>query len=163
MKGRAYSETFEITDFSLGLDNINNPTTLDKRTLSDIKNFNLTRRRGLEKRGGMSELYSTAGASIDITSLYEYKAPDGNDYILVATDTYIKSYYNAKWNNLKTGLTAGKKYSFETHRGLCYGVNGLDDNFKLRNTTSHIVGIAPPLGAPKAVVVAGAAGTETQY
>ena len=162
MRSKAAPLTFEISDFSLGWDNINLPTTLDKRTFSDIKNFNLTRKRGLEKRGGISELYtSTAGASIDITSLYEYKAPDSNDYVLVATDTYIKSYYNAKWNNLKTGLTAGKKYSFETHRGLCYIVNGLDDNFKLRNTTSYGVGIAPPLGAPS--VAAASAGTASLY
>ena len=72
----SYPLTFDISDFSLGWDNINSPTTLDKKTFTDIKNFNLTRRRGLEKRGGMSELYDeTAGASIDITSLCEYKAP----------------------------------------------------------------------------------------
>ena len=162
MRTKAAPLTYEISDFSLGWDNINKATTLEKRTFTDIKNFNLSRRRGLEKRGGISDLYSTtAGADIDITSLYEYKAPDGNDYVLVATDTYIKSHYNAKWNNLKTGLTAGKKYSFETHRGLGYGVNGLDDNFKLRNTTSYNVGIAPPLGAPS--VATASAGTASLY
>lgn len=159
---KSFSLTFDISDFSLGWDNINKPTTLEPRTFTDIKNFNLTRRRGLEKRGGISPLYSTtAAASTDVTSLYEYKAPDGNDYILTAISTKIMAYYNATWNNLKTGLTSGKKYSFETHRGLCYGVNGLDDNFKLHNTTSYAVGIAPPLGAP--AVATAAAGTESLY
>ena len=159
---QSYPLTFDINDFSLGWDNINSPTTLDKRTFSDIKNFNLTRRRGLEKRGGISKLYpTTAGASTDITSLYEYKAPDGNDYILTATGTKIRAYYNATWNDLKTGLTTGKKYSFETHRGLCYGVNGIDNNFKLRNTTSYDVGIAPPLGAPS--VAAASPGSASLY
>jgi len=162
MRTKAAPLTFDISDFSLGWDNINSPTTLEKRTFSDIKNFNLTRRRGLEKRGGISDLYaSTAGAGTDVTSLYEYKAPDGNNYILTAISTKIRAHYNAQWNDLKTGLTAGKKYSFETHRGLCYGVNGLDDNFKLRNTTSHVVGIAPPTGAPS--VVAASAGTSSLY
>jgi len=146
----AYPLTFDISDFSLGWDNINSPTTLDKRTFKDIKNFNLTRRRGLEKRGGISTLYDDPETQeTAINSLYEYKAPDGNNYVLTASGTTIAAFYNAQWNDLITGLTTGKKYSFETHRGLCYGVNGLDDNFKLRNTTSHIVGIAPPLGAPK--------------
>jgi len=54
-----------------------------------------------------------------------------------------------------------RKYSFETHRGLCYGVNGLDNNFKLRNTTSYNVGIAPPLGAPSVAATGG--GTASLY
>lgn len=159
---KSFPLTFEITDFSLGWDNINKATTLDRKTFTDIKNFNLTPRRGLEKRGGISELYGdSAGAGTDVTGLYEYKAPDGSDYILTAISTKIRAYYGATWNDLKTGLTAGQKYSFETHRGLCYGVNGLDDNFKLYTQPTmeaYRVGILPPLGAPSvAVASAGSA------
>ena len=162
---KSFPLTFEITDFSLGWDNINKPTTLDMKTFSDIKNFNLTPRRGLEKRGGITALYgASAGASTDVTNLYEYKAPDGNDYVLAAISTKMRAYYNATWNDLKIGLTAGQRYSFETHRGLCYGVNGVDDNFKLYThptMASYAVGISPPLGAP-AIAVA-SAGSATQY
>ncbi len=83
-----------------------------------------------------------------ITSFYEYNAPDKNAYNLVAIGTKIKAFYEAAWHDLKTGLTADKKYSFATHLGLCYGVNGVDPNFKLYNNTAYQVGITPPVAAP---------------
>jgi len=55
---------------------------------------------------------------------------------------------NNAWTNLKTGLTAGKRYSFATHQGILYGCNGTDANFKAYNTTSYQVGITPPAAAP---------------
>ena len=159
MKG-LFLQPFNIDNFTLGWDNVSKPTTLNPASFSDIKNFNLTRHKGIEKRGGISLLHpTTAGASTDITTLYEYKAPNSTNYLLVATGTKIRSYFGAAWNDMKTGLTTGKNYDFVTHRGYCYGVNGVDDNFKLHNTTAYQVGIDTPINAPSAATTA--SGTDT--
>ncbi|GAH35795.1 unnamed protein product, partial [marine sediment metagenome] len=138
---------YTIEKFSFGWDNVSKPTKL-KGAFSLIKNFNITRHDGIEKRGGMTKLYSADAETDKITSLYEYKAPDGDAYDLVAIGTKIRAFYEGVWHNLKTGLTAGKKYNFATHLGLCYGVNGIDDNFKLHNNVAYQVGITPPIVAP---------------
>ncbi len=159
MAGKAFPLNYSIEDFSGGWDNVSKPSTLSARHFSDLKNWNITRHKGLEKRGGMDKLYATtAGSATDVKQLYEYKAPNDTDYVLVNISTKVRSYYNAQWNDLKTGLTAGKKCDFVTHRGLCYGVNGVDDNFKLYNTTSYGVGIAKPESNP--TVAATATGTD---
>ncbi len=150
---------YDIDDFTLGWDNVSKATTLDRRSFVDIKNFNITRHKGLEKRGGIDKLYATtSGSGKEVKTLYEYKAPNGEDYVLTAIDTKIRAYYEAQWNDLKTGLTADKNYSFVTHLGLCFGANGVDDNFKLHNVTSYNVGIQPPLNQP--TVVAASTGTD---
>jgi hypothetical protein len=113
--------------------------------------------RGLKKRGGISKLYATAAGTDPIMDMHEYLAPDGSKYILVATGTKLRAYYSAAWNDLRTSLTAGKRYSFATHQGYCYVANGTDANFKLWNTAASAVGIAPPAAAP--TVAQGDAGT----
>jgi hypothetical protein len=150
---------FDIDDFSLGWNNTGKPTTLDKRSFTDVKNFNITRHKGLEKRGGIEPLYPvTSGSAKEVKTLYEYKAPNGENYVLTAVDTKVRAYYELQWNDLKTGLTADKNYSFVTHLGLCYGVNGVDSNFKLYNDTAYSVGIAPPINQP--TVAAASTGTD---
>jgi len=158
-RGRSSSRYYEINDFTGGYNNVAKPTTFKKNEFSDVKNYNITRHKGLEKRGGMEKLYSTtAGSATDVKNLYEYKAPNGDNYNLVNIGTKVRAYYDAQWNDLKTSLTNGKKCDFVTHRGFCYGANGTDSNFKLYNTTSYDVGIAKPVAEP--VVAATATGTD---
>jgi hypothetical protein len=143
------NESYVLADWSFGWDLSTSPLDLDKRALTDCKNFNLTTKRGLEKRGGMTALYPTAaGGGAQVQDLFEYKAPNGTTYVLAAVSTKIQSYYSAAWNDLVINLTAGKRYSFAGHQGFCYGVNGTNANFKLYNTTAYGVGIAPPAAAP---------------
>jgi len=144
-----HPQHFIHDDFSFGLDNTSVRASLDPKSLADCKNFNLTSTRGLEKRGGMTKLYPTAAiASTAIKSLHEYKAPNGTIYNLVQCGTKVLYYAAAVWNDLKTGLTAGKRNSYESHQGFVYSVNGTDANWKSYNTTVSGVGIAPPAAAP---------------
>jgi hypothetical protein len=152
------NESYVLADWSFGWDISTSPLDLDKRALSDCKNFNLTTRRGLEKRRGMTRMFTPASAGV-VSDVFEYKAPDGTAYVLVATDTKIRSYYSGGWNDLVAGRTPGVRHSFAVHQGFCYGVNGVDPNFKLYNGTSYGVGIAPPLAAPG--VADGGAGSLT--
>jgi hypothetical protein len=152
------NESYVLADWSFGWDISTSPLDLDKRALSDCKNFNLTTRRGLEKRRGMTRMFTPASAGV-VSDVFEYKAPDGTAYVLVATDTKIRSYYSGGWNDLVAGRTPGVRHSFAVHQGFCYGVNGVDPNFKLYNGTSYGVGIAPPPAAPG--VADGGAGSLT--
>lgn len=155
---RAAPKVFTQDDLSLGHDNVSNPMALDYRSLYDCKNVNLTFFRGVEKRDGISKLYSTSAGANPIKSLYEYKAPNGTAYVLATLGTVIRTYYSAAWHDLKT-VTSGKKFSFVTHLGFCYAVNGVDPNIKFYNTTAYGVGIAPPASAP--TVADGGAGALT--
>jgi len=152
--------SYVLADWSFGWDLSTSPLDLDKRALTDVKNFNLTTKRGLKKRGGMTALYATAsGGGAQVQDLYEYKAPNGTTYVLVAVGTKIQ-YYDAGWHDLTT-VTAGLRYSFVVHQGFCYGVNGTNANFKLYNTTAYGVGIAPP--AVPVVTDGGAGGLTGKY
>ena len=151
--------SYVLADFSFGWNLSTSPLDLDKRALTDCKNFNLTTQRGLEKRAGMTALYATAaGGGAQVQDLFEYKAPSGTTYVLVAVGTKIQAYYGAAWHDLHT-VTTGQRYSFAVHQGFCYGANGTDPNFKLYNTTAYGVGIAPPAAAP--TVTDGGAGALT--
>lgn len=153
--------SYVLADFSFGWNLATSPLDLDKRALTDCKNFNLTTQRGLEKRGGMTALYATAagGGTDAVKDLFEYKAPNGTTYVLVAVGTKIQAYYSAAWHDLHT-VTTGQRYSFAVHQGFCYGANGTDANFKLYNAAAASgVGIAPPAAAP--TVTDGGAGTLT--
>lgn len=146
---RAAPQTFVLDSFEIGWDNVSASTSLKKQSLYDCKNFNLTPNKGLEKRKGIVKLYPTAAeTATKIHSLYEYKAPNGSNYILTGVGTKLKAYFNALWNDLKIGLSDGKRLSFVTHQGFCYCVNGVDPNFKLYNTTATQVGIDPPTAEP---------------
>lgn len=154
-------ESFALTDFSFGWDISQTPLDLDPRALADCRNFNLTTKRGLEKRGGITKLYPTA-ASGSVRDIYEYKSPSGVNYILIAAGTSIQSYYESAWHELKTGLTAGARLTFVTHQGFCYGANGANANFKLYGTTAYAVGIPVPTAAP-GVADGGAGGLTGKY
>jgi hypothetical protein len=147
-----------MNDFSLGWDNTSPATMLDPRCVTDCKNFDLTNKKGLSKRGGMTKLYPVSLGAADIEQLYEYKAPNGTDYVVVAVATTLK-YYSAGWADFKTGLTTGLNYSFATHLGSCYATNGTDANVRIYNTTSYTAGI--PVPAAKPTVALGAAGVLT--
>ena len=148
---------FTVADFSLGLDLSSTQTILDKRALRDCKNFNLNPNRGLSKRNGIALKYATAAmAATPVKDLFEYEAPNGTTYILVAIGQYIKSYYGDTWNILKTFATGGKRCQFVKHQGNCYIVNGIDNNTRLYNTTAFNVGIPVPADAP--TVASGVAG-----
>ena len=100
-------ESFEFNDFSLGLNWINAPDSLDVREMLQCKNFNITRTKGLVKRLGCTRYQSTAaGTSKPILAQFEYYAPDGNKYDLIACDTKVV-YYSSGWQEVETGLTSG--------------------------------------------------------
>jgi len=141
--------SYNIDDFSPGWDNVSKPTTANKGSARDIKNFNITRHRGIQKRKGITPLFATpAEADKKVTDLYEYNAPDEESYLLTAVDTKLKAFIDGAWAELRAGLTANKRLSFATHLGLCYCSNGVDPNFKLYNNTDYQLGITPPVNAP---------------
>lgn len=141
-------ETYMINDFSMGLDWTTNPLSLDPRSLLDAKNVNLNKYRGIDKRRGLSTEVAGSLGSTAPTEFYEYKAPNGTDYKLVATGTTVDYWSGSAWENGNTGLTTGLRYSFKTHQGILYAANGTDANFKAYNTTVYQVGITPPAAAP---------------
>lgn len=166
-RGKNAPYKWEMNDFSLGWDNNSPATMLDPRCVADAKNFNLTNKKGLSKRGGMTKLYAslTSVGAVDINNLFEYKSPQGTNYLLVAFSTFIKAWYNpsggVQWNIMKSSLTSGLKHSFAVHLGSCYIANGTDANFRLFNPsggaindiTAYNVGI--PVRATKPAVALG--------
>jgi len=81
----------------------------------------------------------------------------------VGIGTKLRSYYSAQWNDLKTGLTTGKKMDFITHFGLCIVCNGTNANFKLHNTTSYNLGIEIPTTLAVATGAAGVLNGDYYY
>lgn len=145
---KAAGQPFLIDDFSMGLDWTSPPAKVGPRWLVNAKNVNLTSLKVPEKRKGYSALYPTAYDGTAIASLYEYAAPDGNNYFLVATQDAI-GYYSAGWNNLKTDLEDSVRYSFAQTNGYCFITNGVDAMFKLKNTTVYTtIGITAPSVTP---------------
>ena len=149
---KSFNKGFTLDDWSLGWNNIVSSISLDKRALLDCKNFNLTPKKSLKKRGGMIDLYGSSAGANAVKDLYEYKAPNENTYILTALDTLLRAFYGSQWNTLKDGLTSGKRFNFVTHLGYCFCANGVDENFKLYNTDVTGVGISPPESAPTVAV-----------
>lgn len=140
---------FSIRDFSLGWDLVSSPTSLDVKSLRDCLNMNLTPSRGIEKRRGITKLIGIAAlTSTAIKDLFEYKAPNGTNYILAAVGTFIKGWNGAGWGDFKDGLTAGKRFKFTLHQDFCYAVNGVNANIKFLNDVPYQVGIAPPAAKP---------------
>jgi len=143
LKSFPYEASFN--DFSMGWDNISSSAERDPRSLLDCKNLNINQQKGVETRGGITLLYpSQAEVGSPVKDLHEYKAPNGTNYVLTAILTKLKAYFNAQWNDLKTGLASGKRFSFVNHNGFCLCLNGTDPNFQLYNTTVYNLGIDPP-------------------
>ncbi len=157
---KSANQTHAIDDFIMGLDWSSIPTALDAKSLTVCTNFDLTRHRGLVKRKGLAKYNSSVGAAANVKSIFEYSAPNGTRYILVALSTLLRRVSTSAWNNLKTELTSGKKFSFAVHRGDCFAVNGTDDNIRIRNTTVTTVGVPVPTVAPTPVTT-GDAGSFT--
>lgn len=157
---QAAPQQFEIKNFSMGVDWTSHDTQIPDGFVADAKNCVLNSWMGLEKRKGCTKLYSTAyNSGTAIKSLYEYKAPNGTNYILVSSGNNLGYYSGGAWYDLRYndsdlvppsgGLTSGLRCSFATHDGYCYVVNGTDLNFKLKNNSMMgIVGIAAPTAAP---------------
>lgn len=142
IRNKEFPEGHEFSKFALGYNNIGVPGSLKPGALADCKNFNITRQGKLTKRNGCTRYQTTAcGSTTKVNTIYEYKSPGGqyvSTYVLVASGTKVYSYYNSKWNDVKTPLTNNLKMNNVTHLGLCYGVNGTDDNFKIYSDGSGI-------------------------
>lgn len=145
---KSANQSFRLNDWSLGIDWNHSTVALDLRALAECTNFNITKSRSLKLRGGISLLYPTTAGPAQVDIIYNYRAPNGTDYVLVQSGTTIKSYYTAAWNSLVTGLTADYPASMLTHNGYCFIANGVDTNQKLLNTTNTRVGIVAPAAAP---------------
>ncbi len=157
---KSANQTHVIDDFILGLDWASIPTALDPRSLTVCTNFDLTRHRGLVKRKELTKFNSSVGAASAIKSIFEYSAPNGTKYLLIALSTLIRRVTSSTWNDVKTGLTSGKKFSFTVHRGDCIAVNGTNANIRIRNTTTTTLGVPVPTVAPTPVTT-GDAGSFT--
>ena len=146
-------ETFSLDNFSMGLDWASPPDRISPYSVYDAKNINLTSYRALEKRSGMVKHYATPYVTGEmILDIYEYVGPSTTK-VLVATNTASEAnskigYYDTGWHDIKTGLTANTRYYFATHNEFCFVTNGVDNNFKLRETSVYNVGIQPPAAAP---------------
>jgi len=142
---KATGQSFLVNDFTFGMDWGSPPAMVQLGWVVDAKNMNLTFFKALEKRGGMDLLYPTAyNSGASISGLYEYKAPNGTDYLMVFSGTSC-GYYDSGWHDIQTGLTSGLRPSCATMNGYCFVCNGTNANWKLYNTTHYdTVGIAAP-------------------
>ena len=96
-------KAFHISDYSFGLDNNSPATMLDPKNVADAKNFNLTNKKGLSKRGGCVRFYATtAGSGKDVEGIFEYKSPQGTNYNLIAIDTKIRAYFTTTTGAIAT-------------------------------------------------------------
>jgi len=156
---KAAGQPFLIDDFSMGLDWTSNPAKVEAKWLVDAKNVNLTSTKTLEKRKGcilggigVGSEGSLQIANAYVTSIHEYRAPNGTDYFLATCGTAL--YYWATgpaggWTSLKAGLTNNLRCSFAFTNGYCFVTNGTDAMFKLKNTTVYTtIGIAAPTVTP---------------
>lgn len=155
-------DVFVFNDFSFGLDWSSKNVSPDKRFLSEAKNVNITPYAGIQKRKGITKLHSSAAGTDPIMSIYEYRAPDGINYLLVSIGDKVRAWYNSQWNDVKTNMASRAKYSFVTFQGYCYGVNGINNNFKILNTTVSSLGIEAPDFVP-GVTLAGSSGITGSY
>ena len=143
----------DFSDFSLGLDLISLSTHLDKRSLADLVNMELTPKRGLSVRGGISKLFNTALAD-GITDLFNYRSGYGSKVIARSGGgLYING--GSGWALLKSGYTAGRRMSFAQMNDVCYCVDGSANNVKVLNDTAYNVGIEAPTNAPTCQLISG--------
>ena len=144
IRNKRFPSGYEFSKFALGYNNVGVAGSLKPGALADCKNFNITRQGKLTKRNGCTRYQTSAcGSSASVNSIYEYKSPGGqyvSTYVLIASGTVIYSYFNSKWNSVKTGLTTGLKHSFVTHLGICIGANGTNDNFKIYSDGVDLTG-----------------------
>lgn len=86
----------------------------------------IVKRKNRSKYASMST-FGTA----KVTGLYRYyKNSNSTKYLLAAYSTFLKlgSDTAGTWSNVKTGLSAGLKYTWVTYKDLCYAFNGVDSN-----------------------------------
>jgi hypothetical protein len=156
---KAANLDFLVNDFSMGMDWTTPPARVGLRWLVDAKNVNLTTFKSPEKRGGCVKLYSTAYSTNEVETLYEYSAPTGTKYLLVVCGTKLGYYGSGAWHDLVT-LTDGLRCYLATLNGYCFGANGTDAMFKIRNTTgttftTSALGIAAPTAVPTVTTTTG--------
>ena len=143
----------EFSDFSLGLDLITSSMHLDKRSLADCVNFELTPKRGLSVRGGITKLTAGVFGAI-ITDIFNYRSTYGN-MIVGRGGEFLKIYNNGAWTTLKSGYSSGYRMSFAQMNDVCYAVDGYAPNVKILNTTAYNVGVDSPASAPNVSLVSG--------
>lgn len=107
----------------------------------------IVRRKG----GGKYNATQLAGAG-NVLGLYQFKYATSGDKFLVAENTKLMTDTGSVRNDIKTGLTAGKYYSFSTFRDLAIVANGTDTVMQYDGTTvSNLSMTVPSVGTMTAI------------
>lgn len=108
-----------------------------------------------KRKGGVK--WNSTSLSNSITGLYDFRySNDTQQRIIVCAGTQIYNGNAGSPSSIKTGMTAGYYYDFETFNDYCWIVNGADGMLKYDGTTVTNAGITAPSSALTATNVAGA-------
>ena len=136
-------------------------------TLQTCQNLRYDETLGiLNKRPSRRKYNSTALGTDTITSqIRYYKNSNATQKYVIATSTFLKvgSDDAGTFANIKTGLTANKRFTFTTFKDLLYCFNGIDNN-QVYDGTNNCVDMGVPVPtAPTLAVVAGGSLTGAYY
>jgi len=121
-----------------------NQSVIDLSLEECLTSQNMYYRDGMVKRGGQSKKYSTAAtASKAGLGLHRFYQSDSTEQIIVASDTTVQYWDGSTWQNVKTGLTAGKQTYFTNWIGSVYIANGTDAPHKWDGSSNSALASAP--------------------
>lgn len=117
----------------------------------------------VKRMGG--EKYNTTSLSASGTGIYDFRySTDTQQKLIICAGTQIYHGNGGAPSSIKTGMTSGAFYDFETINDYAVMVNGVDGALKYDGTTVTNLGISRPVSSPTLASAAGgtlAAGTYT--
>lgn len=141
LSGPAFAEApkqvYSIADFSGGLNNHASPYLVKDNQATEATNtrFNISA-GALTKRVPMLS-YGTVGSN-SVTGLHRYYKADTTKKLIAAGSTklYVGNDSTGTFQNIRTGLTDGKRWQFVTYKDNAIGTNGYDQPIKYDGKTT---------------------------
>ena len=142
---------YQCFSFAGGLDVKTSPLTLANRKKQD--RLTLARNMVYSVSGGVSKRFdqetyntTTLGATVVITGGKLFRHSNGTDYNVCGTDDgrLVRLNTDGTTTNLATGLTTGRRWSFDVYNDLLVCCNGADAPRKYDGTTVALLGGSPP-------------------
>lgn len=139
--GTVYKE-FPTLRFE-GLNNRDLSIHIGDYQAQDLMNVHFDVVGGLTKRNGYSKLNSVLIDSNPIKSLFNFYKTDGTKYVIATSGTSIYNMTSGTAVAIKTGLTAGQRFTSAVYKNIVYMVNGTDGVMKWDGTTFSTVSGLP--------------------
>lgn len=140
-----------IDDFRNGMITNVDSTDKDKNAFYEIKNARIDIEDGSLVKRLQSTYYNetSLGSSPIMGGVRFYYGTDSKE-LIIAYDEFIKKGDDAlgTFSNIKTGLTAGNRYSFVPYKDKLYCFNGIDSNLRYDGTTIKTMGCPAPTSIP---------------